>query len=385
VGGRDQFFEGIVKLWIENAHRSLSAPGEECGDVARTFQAEDHFFAILVSSTRACAEGKAKAARMAEDAAAALEQAHPLEEAVEGMLNALLDGEHVPFSILQALDGSQAHLVECDAPPLFLTRAGQLELLPVVEGESHGRLLRECWFTLHDGDHLAMVSEGYIQAKRWSRRWGWRDVATSIRRWTDTRCDAEQLLDALIGTYRKLAEGNPERDVSVVAMAVRPLRSATVWSGPPSDPALDEMVFGKLMTEPDLRIICGDTTAEVAARLLGVELEPEPRPPDGWAEVPPTWRLNGVSLVTEGVVTLSRARERLATAQRVRDLPRQEDGATHLARLLLTADRIHFLVGRAVNPAQTADEAGTVPLRLGAIENLIQALQARKIVSVEHF
>jgi hypothetical protein len=95
--------------------------------------------------------------------------------------------------------------------------------------------------------------------------------------------------------------------------------------------------------------------------------------------------MDGVSLVTEGVVTLSRTRERLVGAVSVRDLPRQEDGATRLARLLLSADRIHFLVGKAINPAQTADEAGAVPLRLGAVENLILALQARKITSVEYF
>ena len=54
-------------------------------------------------------------------------------------------------------------------------------------------------------------------------------------------------------------------------------------------------------------------------------------------------------------MTLGKVRERMAGAQRVRDLPRKEDGATRLARLLLTADKIHFLVGLAVNPAQTTD------------------------------
>jgi len=389
-----------LRLWIENAHQSLVgagfalAPKEVCGDVVRTFQTEEQFFAILVSGPQGGAEGKAKATLIADRAASMLEQGAPLDTVVESILVALPSGEHVPFSILQVLGGCRAHLVECDAPPLFLTRDGQLVLLPVLEDISHGRLVRECRFLLQDGDHMAMVSEGYIHAKGWSRRWGWRDIAISTRRWTDTGCDAEQLLGALVRTYRRLGEepalseakGETERDVTVIAMHVRPRRSATVWSGPPADPALDRVALEKLMAEPGVRIICGDTTAQIAARLLGAELEIECRPPEGWGEVPPTARLEGVHLVTEGLITLSKTRERLAAARDARDLPRAEDGATRLARALLAADKIQFIVGLAVNLAQAADAAHTVPLRQAVVEELTHDLKARgKVVSDEYF
>ncbi|MCK4449407.1 MAG: hypothetical protein KAX26_02320 [Anaerolineae bacterium] len=390
MGGWNSFGEVLLSLWIENAHQSLVgapalAPEEVCGDVVRTFQTEEQFVAILASGPQGGAEGKAKATLIADRAASMLKQGASLDTVVESLLAALPNGEHTPFSILQVLGGCRAHLVECDAPPLFLTRGGRLVLLPVLENISHGRLVRECRFLLQDGDHIAMVSEGYIHVKGWSRRWGWRDVAISTRRWTDTGCDAEQLLGALIRTYRRLAEGEPERDVSVIAMHVRPRRSATVWSGPPADPALDRAALEKLMAEPGVRIICGDTTAQIAARLLGAELELEPRPEDGWAEVPPVLRLEGVDLVTEGLVTLRKARERMAGAKRVRDLPRGEDGATRLARALLAADKIQFIVGLAVNLAQAADAARTVPLRQVVVEELMHDLKVRgRLVSVEH-
>jgi len=189
----------------------------------------------------------------------------------------------------------------------------------------------------------------------------------------------------LIRTYRRLAEEEPERDVTVIAAHVRPRRSATVWSGPPADPTLDKAALEKLMAEPGVRIICGDTTAQIAARLLEAELEFEPRPEDGWAEVPPVSRLEGVHLVTEGLVTLRKARERMAGAKRVRDLTRGEDGATRLARELLAADRIHFIVGLAVNPQQAADAARTIPLRQSVAEELMHDLKERgKLLSVEY-
>jgi hypothetical protein len=144
------------------------------------------------------------------------------------------------------------------------------------------------------------------------------------------------------------------------------------------------------MDEPGARIICGGTTAEIAARWLRAELELEPRPEDGWAEVPPTSQLGGrpgierVDLITEGLVTMGKARERMASVQRARDLPRKEDGATRLAKLLLAADKIHFLVGLAVNPAQTTKTG--IPLRRIVIQDLMNDLKAQgKIVTVEYF
>jgi len=373
-----------VNLWIETAHQGLTRAGEEvCGEAVRTFQTEDRFFAILASSPLGGAEGAARAGVTAERALEVLQGGDVPDRVAESLIVVPPAGEQVAFSILQVLGGEQAHLVECEALPLCLIRRGEVEFLPLSEEVVHGRLLRECRFRLQGGDYVVMVSQGYLRPRGWG--WGWADIAVAVRRWTDTGCDAGELLGALVRTYRRLNPEPPRQDVTVVAMHVRPVRSATIWTGPPADAAQDGVALEKLMAEPGTRVLCGDTTAEIAARLLGAELEMEPRPDDGWAEVPPVSRLEGVDLVTEGLVTLGKARERLAGAERARDLPRKEDGATRLARALLAADRIHFLVGLAVNPAQAADAAGAVPLRRATVEELVRDLKARgRLVSVEY-
>ncbi len=354
-----------------------------CGEAVRTFQTEDRFFAILASSAQGGAEGAAQATVTAERALEMLQAGDAPDRVAETLLVAPPGGEEVTFSILQVLGGDQAHLVECEALPLCLIRRGEVEFLPLSEEVIQGRLLRECRFRLRDGDYVVIVSQGYLRPRGWG--WGWADIAIAVRRWTDTGCDADELLGALMRTYRRLNPEAPRQDVTVVVMHVRPIRTLTVWTGPPADPPQDEVALRKLMAEPGTRIICGDTTADIAARLLGAELEMEPRPEDGWAEVPPVSRLEGVDLVTEGLVTMGKARERIAEVRRVRDLPRKSDGATRLARALLTADKIHFIVGLAVNPAQAADATGTIPLRRLVVEELIQDLAARgKLVSVEY-
>jgi hypothetical protein len=351
-----------------------------CADVVRTFTTEERFIAILVGLVDGV-QSRGQPTQVADEVVAGLRQGVSPDAAAETVLVALPRDIHVSLSVLQVEKAQEAHIVECDAPPLFLVQDGQPVLLPVTEETLGGYLVRQCKFFLRNGDHLAMVSEGFLQPR--GRRWGWPDIAVAVRRWIDTGCDAEDLLGALVRTYRRLNPDPPQQDVTVVAMHVRPMRTVILWTGPPVDAARDEAVLRLLMTEPGERIICGGTTAQIAARLLETELETEPKSANGWEEVPPTFHLEGIDLVTEGLITLRKAGERMAQAKSVHDLPRSADGATRLARALLRADKAHFLVGLAINPQQV-DESG-VPRRKGVVEDVIRELKGRgKLVSVAY-
>lgn len=402
------------RLWIETAHETWLGPAdEEAGAIVRSLSTENRTLALLAHG-EGWAIPTARAALFA--AWQALSAGAGLAPVVERLVAALPDGAHLPWAALDAGplsdEGSRlVQLVECDAPPMFYARRGEVVLLPVVEDEAHGRLLRRCDFQVRDGDYLALVSESTIRARGDRRPWSWRNIALSVRRLTSTGGSAEDLAGALlrIGNQRTPALA-PERSAgasvsesanlkeyhlpstirhssfAVLAMRVRPMRSVTVWSGPPADRRRDQEALAKLLVEEGDRVICGDTTAEIAARLLGGRLEMAPPPPEGWAEVPPMLRLTEaaarVDLITEGAVTLRVAQQRLAETQRPRDLAGRLDGASRLAKLLLEADKITFLLGLAVNPAQT--ERDGTPLRKAAVEKLIQILRTHeKLVSVE--
>lgn len=364
-------------LWVEFAQQEVFFTPDQAGQRAvRTLQTEALFGAVL-----ACSQDEGRAVEIAGQAAALLGPQQSLDELAVVAPAILRPGEYTPLALLLVRGGTQAQLIEVDAPPLFLVRRGRPVLLPVVEDDLAGRLLRRCEFPLQEGDHLALVSAEYIRAKGWDRRWGWRDVALALRRLTATGGGAELLAGALVRMYRRLAQGAPAPAVAVIAMHIRPVRRATLWSGPPADPADDARAVARLMGAAGTRIICGDTTAAIAARVLGQPLEQEPRPAAGWDEVPPTWRLAGVDLVTEGVVTLRRTCERLQSAAQAAELPRANDGATRLARLLLAADVFRFLIGTAVNPAQ---RDGPASWRQEVLAELVEELRARgKVVEVE--
>jgi hypothetical protein len=337
---------------------------------------------------------------------AGLSAGEPMDTVVDGVLAALPAGEHVAMSLLRIGGGGRASLAEIDAPPLFIARKGDFLLLPVTEEELGGRLVRRCDFTVQAGDHLALVGEGVIRARGGARPWSWRDVALSVRRLTSTGCDAEQLAGALARLANQQISKSANQQISksasqqvsksafriprsafyILALFVRPMRTATVWSGPPAERGRDGEALARLVAEEGARIICGDTTAEIAARLLGGRLEMEPPPAEGWTEVPPTSRLVGtaerIDLITEGAVTLGVARKRLADARRPRDLAGRADGASRLAKLLLEVDKVTIVEGQAVNLAQrTADGAS---MRRAAVAGVVEELRARgKIVAVE--
>jgi hypothetical protein len=97
--------------------------------------------------------------------------------------------------------------------------------------------------------------------------------------------------------------------------------------------------------------------------------------------------MDGIDLVTEGMLTVSYATEKIRSVVRLPDLAYKRDGASRLAALLLKGDRIQIMVGQALNPAHQSPE---VPLSLGlknrVVEDLVRALQQRgKTVTVNHY
>jgi hypothetical protein len=328
------------------------------------------------------------------------EEGAQVEEVMETLAETLPECQerklaYATFSMLRVSQGREAYLVEYDSPPLILIRDGEIVTLPVVERVVNGRKIREAHFDLLNDDCMVAVSDGYEHAGvggLYRLGWGWRNIAVAVRRWAQTGCDASALTDALARTCAKLYSDKPGDDATAVGMRVRPAVAITIWTGPPADKAHDASVVQRLMSAEGIKVICGGTTAQIAARVLGQELKVEWVPPSKRQPsttrkkgTPPIARLEGVDLVTEGILTLGQALERLEGTKTVHDLPEESDAATRLARILLAADEIHLLVGTAINPNQIADLVRGEPMRHIYVKELLRELERRrKHVTVEY-
>jgi hypothetical protein len=384
-----------VRQIVEVAYDNLSKHGEElCGDTVRITTTPRSFVAVLSDGLGSGVKANILSTLTARIAATMFEQEAAVEEVIATLAETLPLCQvrklaYATFAVLKVDRGQDAYLVEYDSPPLILIRDGQIAELPSVERVINDRNIRETHFQVQSGDYMVMVSDGYEHAgvgKLYRLGWGWQNIAVSVRRWSQTQCDAHELLCALHKTCLKLYDGKPGDDATAIAMRVRPPVAATIWTGPPARKEDDAVTVRKLLAGRGTKAICGGTTAQIAARVLGKELEVEWVPPSqrrGGVSArkkgtPPVARLEGVDLVTEGIITLGQTVELLQQAETIHELPPGDDAATRLARILLSADDIHLIIGTAINPNQVADLIRGESMRQSYVRQLVRELERRK-------
>ena len=137
-------------------------------------------------------------------------------------------------------------------------------------------------------------------------------------------------------------------------------------------------------------IVCGGTTSTIAAQYLGKPLKASLN--FDHSDVPPTAEIEGVDLVTEGVITINKvieyARDALDKNELYEHWSTKRDGASMICRLLFEeATDINFYVGRAVNPAhQNPDLPINFNIKMNLVEELTDCLKKMgKRIKVSYF
>ncbi|MPN13306.1 hypothetical protein SDC9_160627 [bioreactor metagenome] len=149
-----------------------------------------------------------------------------------------------------------------------------------------------------------------------------------------------------------------------------------LFTGPPFDRERDAECARQFRDFDGTRVICGGTSAAIVSRELGIPLIPEPD--SGSGDLPPTSKLEGADLVTEGIVTLSRAANYLEQGDAEHNNP-----AGHLVDLLRRNDVIEFLVGTRINEAhQDPNLPADLELRRNIVKRVAAALRDRYMKEV---
>ena len=109
-------------------------------------------------------------------------------------------------------------------------------------------------------------------------------------------------------------------------------------------------------------------------------------------EIPPIAEIEGVDLVTEGVITVNKvltyAKDYLADNAAYTKWSSRHDGASLIARLLFEeATDINFFVGRAINPAhQNPNLPINFSIKMQLVTELSECLQKMgKRIKVSYF
>lgn len=183
----------------------------------------------------------------------------------------------------------------------------------------------------------------------------------------------------------------PGDDTTVAVCKVRIPNTAFVMAGPPVNPEDDEKLVNDLIHFKGTKVVCGGTTSQIVSKIAGKKLEIllDYISPD----VPPIGRMDGIDLVTEGVITLGKCYEILSKYEqggvgRDNALNSRKDGASLLAQTFINdCTGVKFAIGRAINPAhQNPDLPINLNLKLRLVNDIAECLRRMgKTVEISYY
>lgn len=290
------------------------------------------------------------------------------------------------FSILRIYDTGQATLVEYDSPTSLRLRNGQ-RVYPMggSEVEILGKSIRESHFRLQPGDMFVQMSDGIIHAGVGTAlRMGWQEEGVQSYL-SHVAPAAEGDPDKLAATITRQASdlwmSDPGDDGTVVVTRYRQARNAAIITGPAGNRQDMPRMLGDFLSATGQKVVCGGTTSHLVAERLNSDVEIDFKYLD--SGLPPTAKIKGVDLVTEGMLTLNRVVDYMKHG--VPDC--EENAATELLGVLRDSDGVSFLVGLARNAAhQNANFPPELLLRRTVVETLSSLLrQEGKTVEVNYY
>jgi len=374
-----------MRLYYEWGTKQVHKRGEElCGDSIAVSKHSDSITLALADGLGSGVKANILATLTTRIAMHMLENDLSLGEVVQTLSETLpvcmvRKLAYSTFAIAQFFSQGYARVVEFDSPAAILLRKRKIQPVVFEERSIEGKTIQETRLDLQNGDWVIFFSDGVLNAGIggvYPLGWGWDKAAHFVEKQAHGEISAENLACKVADTVSELYSGAPGDDVSIVVIKVRHKLTATVLTGPPADRNEDEALIARFVNRTGKLAVCGGTTAKMVARHLGQPLQVDLKTMT--TEVPPIARLEGVDLVSEGILTLTAVNGLLRSGAEKEAVRFRTDGAANLLRMLLSADHTHFIVGQAVNPAhQDPELPHQLGIRLGVVREIAEELRSR--------
>lgn len=303
---------------------------------------------------------------------------------------------YATFTIIEIEPDRQVRIINYDNPRVLIVRNGKsfhpkTEYELNVRGEENlGKVLRVREFTAVKEDRLIFMSDGITQSGLGSSQyvmgWGWDKVEeftiNQVNRMSDI--SATKLARKIINQAAMNDDFTMKDDATCGVIYFREPRKFMLITGPPFYKIKDFDFVGRIKNFQGKKIICGGTTAEIIARELNLEVKIQHIRKELNA-LPPTAKMEGFELISEGILTLRRVEEILEnydSDSRLGDTPPEE-----IVKLLLLHDLIDVIVGTRINWAhQDPEQPLELELRKYVVKRIVQILRIKffKKVMVEY-
>lgn len=390
----------MEKLWADTGSLSINKKGEQlCGDKVEVIGSPDGALTlVLADGLGSGVKANILSTLTSKILCTMIAAGMPLEDCVDTVVNTLPVCQlrkvaYSTFTILHIEEGRTARIIQFDNPHVILLRGGQSLAYPTTSRTVGDKTVLESSLPLQLGDMLVAMSDGVTYAgigKGLSFGWQWENVAAYAQKIFTPALSAKALAGALVEECARLSRGEVGDDTTAACIKIRQPAPVNLMIGPPADPLQLGPMMRSFFALPGERVVCGGTTSTLAAQYLGRPLRPSIDYFD--PAIPPIAHVEGIDLVTEGVITLSRVVEygSRALSGGSAEPPWQggRDAAALICRKLFEeATSVNFFVGKAINPAHQNPD---LPIHFGIKLRLIQDLagqleQLGKQVTLQYF
>ena len=293
---------------------------------------------------------------------------------------------YATFTIVDIDEKGKVQILEYDNPHFILMRDNDIinldeEILTFKPGTVKRNQIISCSFSARPGDRLIFFSDGVTQSglgtNNWPLGWGEENVQTFLRKVLaqEPEISSNALARKLVRESLKNDVYKAKDDITCGSIYVREPRKLIIATGPPYDPERDRSLAEMIRDFDGKSIVSGGTTANIVSRELNLPIHVNIDSITD--EIPPASTMEGITLITEGIITLGKVSEYLEK-KLVEPSPRGNP-AQQIVTAMLDSDIIHFVVGTRINEAH---QDPNIPMELEIRRNIVKKIA--EIIKKKH-
>ncbi len=387
-------------LYADVGYKSINHYGEQlCGDHVDIVDCdEDSYVAVLADGLGSGVKASILSTLTSKIISTLIAEGLTLSDCVETIAQTLpicsVRGvAYSTFTIMRVVKNREIELIQYDNPLTILIRDGKNYDYPKTELNIGGKKIYRSLLRLQEDDVFIAMSDGCPHAGiglEYNFGWQREEIISFMEAAVAGGYNAKTLSSMLIDEVYSLYGGEPGDDATVCIIKARKRASVNILFGPPRNRDDCDKMMSLFFSKEGKHIVCGGTTASIASEYLKKPLQTSLEFVSG--DVPPIAKIEGVDLVTEGVITINKVVEYANDVVGENKLYEKwsygRDGASLISRMLFEeATDINFYVGRAVNPAhQNPDLPINFSIKMNLVEELSKALRSMgKKIKVSYF
>lgn len=375
----------MVELFTESGHASINKHDETlCGDSYSIKKNGNELVAVLSDGLGSGVKANILSTLTANMLSTMMLNRLPVDECIETVATTLpmCRERKLAYSTftLACFSGSTVRLVQYDNPEAILLRDGKSVNYDTNIHFIGEKKICESNIELMENDMLVLMTDGITNAgigKLSPNGWARKDIIEFLERWYTPDISPQNMAARLVEAGNVLCMDSNDDDMTVLVFKVRARKAVNVMIGPPLNPKDDARVLKLFFAKEGSHICCGGSTAHMISRYLSRPIVPVEN--SGTDKVPAIAKIEGMDLVTEGIITLQQVAdtaERYVSDNRLSiSINNANDGVALLCSYLFEqATDINFFFGRAENSANDDLDIG-MDAKAIVINRLISSLK----------